>query len=163
MSRVRLVAGVLLLLGSVAGCGDPPRVVLRDVLTTLNEVADSLLEVDDEDTATKVMTERIEPLKKKFEVVKKRVENFRKFDKDEKKELAETIEPMLPEGMATAKRLKEQADRLTRLRSRLPKKDAPNLSAAIKVADEFQPSYGGSDKKGLKNPLEDLKPVLPKK
>jgi hypothetical protein len=167
MRRATLVTGVLFLLVSATGCGDTPRVVLRDTLNTWNEAADCMVEIVDEDSAQEIMKGKVEPLKKKWDGVTKRLQEFSKFDKEQKQDLLDTIEPLILEAGAATKRLKRQADRISDIRNRLAGKDSTNLSAAAKIPDLFKLSYVGNyDGSGspdkLANPFEGLKPKLKK-
>src|SRR5438105_524041 len=115
MRRAPVAAGVACLLGCVLGCGDPPRVVLRDTLTTLNELADIMLEVTDEKSAEEAVTTKIELLEKKWDKVTKRQQEFSRLDSEDKKKLADAIEPLEGEEKATVKRLTDQMKRIKAL------------------------------------------------
>jgi hypothetical protein len=184
MRRATLVAGLALLLGAATGCGDPPRVVVRDTLTQLNELCDSLVDVNDEKTAGDFLNLRLETLTKKYEKIRTRQQDFFRFDKDQKKELAEDITRVLPEGDATGKRLEGQLKRIGGIANQLLKKATPtgkgrgaasvNPQEVIpnlyklteelkKTIQEIMPSEGDTPKAGKQtmNPLEKLKPKLP--
>src|SRR3712207_6702590 len=91
--QVYLVA-LFAALGVIAGCGDSPKVMLRDSLSTWNELADVLGQIPNdesaEEVAGQVFKNKVEPLKKKWEKnVKERTKEFSKFDRDKKKDLEE--------------------------------------------------------------------------
>ena len=166
MRRAVVVGGLLCLLGA-AGCGDPPHRVLRDTLTTLNEAADALMLIKDEESALTVIKTKIEPLRKKWQLVRKRQDEFRNMDKDDKAELAELLLNYVAESKATGQRLAGQGARLSALRDQLmrgrggnPDTALPGLSAAAKVPAEFIGGGGpGVDAAmAMKDPLAPLNP-----
>jgi hypothetical protein len=136
--RRRTLAAILLCLLGAIGCGDPPPVVVRDTLTTMNELADLMLHIDDEDSAQEVLKTKVEPLKKKWEKVRKRQEEFSKFDKEQKDELREALEQLKPESKAAGKRLKEQIQRITAIKNRT-RGSTKSLAEAAKLPEEFKP------------------------
>jgi hypothetical protein len=163
-----LTAGLMGLLAGAAGCGDPPRVVVRDTLTTMNEVADVLMDINDESTAKDVLKSQIEPLKKKWENVRKRQEEFSKFDKEHKTELKEALDGLMQERKATGARLKAQIARLNEIRRRTTG-PVTSLTAAAKVPEDFKPFASGWRPPGtrpdawLDDPLKGLEPQFKKR
>jgi hypothetical protein len=163
--RRRTLAAVLLCLLGVAGCGDPPRVVVRDTLTTMNELADIMLEINDESSAQDVLKTKVEPLKKKWEKVRKRQEEFSKLDKEQKDELTQALENVKAEGKAAGKRLKEQVQRITAIKDRT-RGSTKSLTEAAKLPEEFKPHATSwqSPEAGASAWLDDpLKGMEPKK
>jgi hypothetical protein len=163
------------LLGAAVGCGDPPRVVLRDTLATLNEMGDAMIEVYDEASAEEALKTRIDPLKKKWENVKKRQQEFTKLDKEDKVLLSAAIDPLEPEEQATVKRLMEQGKRIKGIRDQLLRqgggkggagKDTyPSLAALQDLPSAYLPP-DPEDKSPTpkpKGPLQALRPKLPQK
>jgi hypothetical protein len=186
MQRGGLTAGFLLLLLGAIGCGDTPRIIMRDVLTTLNELGDDLIEVDDEGTAKFVMKEKIEPLKKKWDTITKRIEPFSKFDKEQKDEVIAALEALTPESKATGKRVMAQMARITKIRDQLyqrelarqkadgaaaainPEERWPNLTAAGTAMKLFTVPLGGGmvlkdPEDRFRHPIEVLRPKTKKR
>jgi hypothetical protein len=132
MKKAKLALGVLVLLGA-AGCGDSPAKALRDVYSVRNEMADLLFLADDDDSARQLADTKIEKLKKKWEKVKQRVDDFLP-DKEHKRDMKDAYEERRAEYEATDRRLK---DGLRQLSSRVRGSGAAALTAAAQSAFPF--------------------------
>ena len=128
----------------ILGCGDTPRVILRDTVTSWNELTDTLYEIpDDPDTAEEVagqlLKRRIKALKEKFDEIKKRTQKFQKADKDERPAVNEAMEDLHEEARFAGTRLAAQG----RLRAIIAKVQAktgqptPNLEACASLFTQF--------------------------
>src|SRR5262249_14270923 len=113
MSRKLHPVAFLCLAALASGCSDSPRVLLRDTLTTWNELADALHRIPDdperaEEVAEQLLKFEIKSLKEKMEKVKKRFSiklEGDKLDKDERKALAAAMEELKEEARFTISRI----------------------------------------------------------
>jgi hypothetical protein len=93
------------------GCGDSPRVMLRDTITTWNELADMMSTIPgDNPEAAEAAAEAIVKgplarLKKRWEGISKRLEKFSKLDKEGKKDLDEAVKDLAEDAKHTIIRL----------------------------------------------------------
>ncbi len=107
------------------GCGDSPHKVMRDTVTTWNELADLLVQIPDDpetadDYAQVLLKGKMDELKKKWEIVNKRTEQFGKYGKEEKKELENAIEDLKSEAKYSLARLAGEAGGTVEIRSDVP-------------------------------------------
>jgi hypothetical protein len=109
---------VLLALG-LAGCGDTPRTIFRDAVTTYNELADVMVRVADEESAERRNKAKVEAIKKKWASLQTRAQMFSRFDKEEKKAILPALMSIMDERLEVGIRLDEQIERLTEIRYRL--------------------------------------------
>jgi hypothetical protein len=75
---------VILALG-VAGCGDSPHLMVRDLISFRNELADEALRVTDDTSAKWTREGRFKKMKDRLEYIKARIEKI----KDSRKQLTE--------------------------------------------------------------------------
>jgi hypothetical protein len=153
MHRRRYLWAVGCLTLIILGCGDTPHVVLRDVATSWNELADLLYEIpDDPDTAEEVagrlLKRELKALKVKFEEVKKRVQNFQKADKEQSVAVNAAIEDLREEGRFAGARVAAQG----RLRAIIAKVQAtgrstPNLEACASFPGQLTITLPSHQKK----------------
>jgi hypothetical protein len=106
---VRVLA-VGLMLGSLAGCSDSPEMLFHDLVVFWNEMADTMLTVNDEETAKQVMATRAKQFKARAEMMRKRITNVTnppngKLDKTEKEDYNAATLDYIDDLMATNKRL----------------------------------------------------------
>jgi hypothetical protein len=138
----------------ILGCGDTPHVILRDAVTSWNELADTLYEIpDDPDTAEEVagqlLKRRLKVLKEKFDEVKKRTQKFQKADKDERGAVNEAVENLHEEAKFAGTRLAAQG----RLRAIMAKVQAktgqptPNLETCASIFTQFTITLPSDEKK----------------
>jgi hypothetical protein len=107
--RVSILFGFVLA-GATVGCGDTPPVVLRDVLTTWNEVTDVAVQIpDDPETADEVaerlLKNDLEVLKKKWDPIKKRVSKLGELDAPGRQAFTEAIDDLKDEAQYTIGRV----------------------------------------------------------
>ena len=115
MNRTKTILGSLVLFVGVCGCGDTPAKVIRDIYSTRNEMADMLFLANDEDTAKYCAEVKVERLKKKWETVKKRYEDYL-GDKEYKRDMKAAYLENKAEYDATDRRVQLGIQRLERLR-----------------------------------------------
>jgi hypothetical protein len=138
----------------ILGCGDTPHVVLRDTVTSWNELADTLYEIpDDPDTAEEVagqlLKRKLKVLKEKYDEIKKRIQNFQKADKDQRPAVNEAFEDLHEEAKFAGARLAAQG----RLRAIIAKVQAktgqptPNLEACAAFSGQFAITLPSDTKK----------------
>jgi hypothetical protein len=113
---VRVLA-VGVILGSLAGCSDSPEMLFHDLVVFWNEMADTMLTVNDEETAKQVMATRAKQYKARADVLKKRITNVTnppngKLDKTEKEDYNASTLDYIDDLMATNKRLSLALKRL---------------------------------------------------
>jgi hypothetical protein len=165
MNRRRSLFVFLGLTAAILGCSDTPDVVLRDVVTTWNELADIMAEIPDdpdeperaEEVAAEILKKdvgRMETFKKKWEAVKKRFDKFSKLDKEQRKSLNAAVKDRKDEARYTIARLVGEfggqlwlgADRYEPVRGRLVQiiekvrrrgKGTANLQGCVAVLDSF--------------------------
>jgi hypothetical protein len=106
---VRVLA-VGLLLGSLAGCSDSPEMLFHDLVVFWNEMADTMLTVNDEETAKQVMATRAKQFKARADVLKNRIKNNTNppngaLNKTEKQDYNDATLDYIEDLMATNKRL----------------------------------------------------------
>jgi len=138
----------------ILGCGDTPRVILRDAITTWNEAIDTLYEIpDDPDTAEEVagqlLKRRLKALKEKFEEVKKRTQRFQKADKDERAAINEAITDLSEEAKFTLGRL-PGLQRLQAIKAKVQAKTGqptPNLEACATFFNQLTITMPSDEKK----------------
>lgn len=109
---------VLLVLG-LTGCGDTPRTIFRDAVTTYNELADVMVRVADEESAEYWAKAKVEAIKKKWASLQTRAQMLGRLDKEEKKAILPAFISLLDERLEAQIRLEEQIERLTEIRYRL--------------------------------------------
>jgi hypothetical protein len=142
----------------ILGCGDTPHVILRDAVTSWNELADTLYEIpDDPDTAEEVagqlVKRKLKALKEKFDEVKKRTQKFQKADKDERGAVNDAIENLHEEAKFAGNRLAAQAAVEGRLRAIIAKVRAktgqptPNLETCASIFTQFAITLPSDEKK----------------
>ena len=79
---------LLTLLTCACGCGDGPRVVVRDVLSARNEFVDTLLKVSDEASAKTVSDIELKKIQKRWdEGIRKRLEEYQNKIRSQEKSL----------------------------------------------------------------------------
>ncbi len=157
MHRRRYLFAVFCVMVTILGCGDTPRVVLRDVLTTWNELADLMYTIpDDPETAEEfagdLIKKKLEPLKKKWEAVEKRVGKLQKLEKEQREELEEYVVDRREEAEFTLARLSGLASAQGRLRSIMAKvqatgKQTPNLQSCLAMLGQYKLSLPSDQKK----------------
>jgi hypothetical protein len=111
-SRRSLIAFVCLA-PALVGCGDTPHTTLRDTITTWNELADFATMIPDdpataEEAAESIYKSKIMPLKKKWELIKKRTQDFTMADKDTKRDIDDAIVALAPEAKLALRRVVAQ-------------------------------------------------------
>jgi hypothetical protein len=89
------------LLTGACGCGDRPRVVVRDVMSVRNELVDAMLKITDEPSAKSVYSSEIKKLQKKWdESIRKRLEEWQAKINSQEKGIKRAT-PDLKAGQAT--------------------------------------------------------------
>jgi hypothetical protein len=97
----KTVPPLLLLLSlGVAGCGDTPHDVVRDIITFRNELADEALRVTDEASAKATQEGRLKKMKDREERIKKRLDDV-KADRKKMEQLEVAREYFAEEMLAS--------------------------------------------------------------
>jgi hypothetical protein len=146
------------LIGCACGCGDSPRVMVRDAQTLRNELVDAMLKVSDEETAQTVLKEEVEKkdvgIKDRWAKLKKdrlddyqtsgKVTNIRSMEKT----LKNSLEASATKNKANM-RIKEAADEAAEKRGLVARADLDTLGetaleyfsaqeAVLTMADEIE-------------------------
>jgi hypothetical protein len=135
MNRARGAIGLLVVFAGVCGCGDTPARALRDINSTRNEAADLLYVAHDDASARVLMDTKLEKLKKKWDTVKKRFQDFM-MDKEDKRDGKEAYDANRQEFDATERRLRVGAQAL---QSRANGASVAGLVAAVQSNFPFDP------------------------
>ncbi len=167
MSQRRLLPCLFCLVFVILGCGDSPYNITRDGITTMHEVADVLSRIPDDESAEEVAADLyknyLQPLKDKFESIRKRKEVMDKRTVSSKKEAMELLEPtgqLEPESMVAAQRVLVYfgpAGKIAQIRARRiqaeeaktgkkvtePDKLFPGLTACMKAKEGIVPQDTG--------------------
>ena len=134
-----LVGFVLLCL---VGCGESPKLILRDAITHENEILDCLNKIPDNEGAEDAAEEYV---KKKAPLFKKRADHLKKrfddttlnADKDMKQAMKDALKYWEEEGEAIGKRKEFELARLRKIMLRIAEAEAeklrspPNLFAEV--------------------------------
>ena len=110
-SRRSLLA--LFCVTALVGCGDTPHTVLRDVVTSMNELADFAGLIPDnnetaEEVAEAVYKTKMMQLKTKWEGSGSSLQDFSLFDKEKKREADEAVEQLKDESRMALRRVVAQ-------------------------------------------------------
>jgi hypothetical protein len=119
MKRLFLLAGVVGLLGSVAGCGDSPHRLWRDVAISSNEFADYMSKISDEKSA-RDYKDRKEVFKERQDKIKDRIKLL--TPKEDHRKLEDFFEgqvDLLRELLETKERMEREMARLQKIRDEL--------------------------------------------
>jgi hypothetical protein len=112
----------------LVGCGDSVSLILRDLVTTTNEIADTISRIPDNDDydepAEDFVKIKVPKFKKKFEGITHRAEVYNVPDKDQKKEMMAAAAYWLPELKATMDRGKKEMDRIDLIIYRVARDEA---------------------------------------
>jgi hypothetical protein len=138
MNKAVLLGALLLLVAS--GCGDTPRSVMRDAILFQNEIADSMAQVNDEESADALFTkERKERLKSRWESLEKRMNHFAQDDDAKVKEsLYIGAVETLDEGADTALRLSLETARLKQIKRQIGGGTTKALDELIRAPSNYQ-------------------------
>ena len=135
-----LVVG--LVLGSLSGCSDSPEMLFHDLVVFWNEIADTMLSVNDEETAKHVMATRGKQFKIKEKVFQDRIKNITNppngaLNRTEKEDYNNGTLDYIDEIMATNKRLTHGMQRLNSLiagiKASNPSADTTNLAQLARL------------------------------
>jgi hypothetical protein len=134
---VRIVV-VALALGSLSGCSDSPEMLFHDLVVFWNEMADTMLSVNDEDTAKQVVATRGKQFKNKAKVLQDRIKNIINppngaLNRTEKEDYNNGTLDYIDELMATNKRLSRGRERLDALIAGIKAKDASASTASLEA------------------------------
>ena len=125
-----LAVGVILC--SLTGCSDSPEMLFHDLVVFWNEMADTMLSVNDEDTAKQVMATRGKQFKNRADVLKQRITNNTNppngaLNKTEREDYNAASLDYIDDLMATNKRLSQAMKRLQAIINATPK-GSPTVS-----------------------------------
>jgi hypothetical protein len=152
----------------VLGCGDTPHVILRDAITTWNELADTVAEIPDdperaEEVAAELVKTRLDVLSKKWkDSIQKRVSTFQKADKDQRVGVNAAVADLKDNAEFTMGRLASQfggsaknaamvEGRLRRIIAKVhaarPGQGTPNLEKCLSLVSGFNITLPTDQKK----------------
>ena len=125
---VRIVV-VGLALGTLSGCSDSPEMLFHDLVAFWNEVADTMLNVNDEETAKQIMATRAKQFKTKEKSLQDRIKNIISpangaLNRTEKEDYNNGTLDYIDELMASNKRLAHGMQRLNSLIAGIKARDA---------------------------------------
>jgi hypothetical protein len=143
-----------LLLVPATGCSDSPEMLYHDLVIFWNEIADTMLTVNDEATAKEVMKTRGKQYKARADVLKDRIMKVTdppngKLNKTEKEDYNAATLDYIEELIATSKRLSHALQRLDSIISAIKAKDSSAPTTELQTlrdlpcAFDFRGSSGG--------------------
>lgn len=139
MKRLLGYCCVLLSSAGSIGCVDTVPAVLRDGISTRNELGDILLQANDEESANSLAKSKLEPLKKKWEAIANRSKISKDMDAKQKAEAADFMLRQVDELTESDLRVAEAVDRLKEIRLQLALQEYAKQRAEGFTADSMDP------------------------